>query len=573
MREVGDDQARRQAAGATRGGAASPAWRPRVAAGLGLLAVALLAVAGGGWTWALVVFGIALAGNLAVLCRRRFAREAHGRHRAELAAQSSETRFRQLFESARIGIVVADLKSGEILEANPWVGAVLERSTGQLPGRKVWDIGLFADRAAFEQAKQELERSDTYRQEHLRLLDPGGSPIDFELVCGSHELEGRQVIQCYVRNLREQKRAEAERERFFALSRDLLCIATEQGSFRRLNLAWQELLGYSVRELTSSPFIEFVHPDDRERTMAEFAKVLSGGVVVGFENRYRCKSGGHRWLQWSSIFDPEERLIFAMARDVTESKKTQDDVQRAREAAEVANRELEAFSYSVSHDLRSPLRAIDGFGQALVEDCADRLDEVGMGYIRRVRAATARMSRLIDDLLDLSRISRGQLARARVDVSSLARDIVLRLHEKEPERYVAVRIDPELHAWADPRLLEIALENLLANAFKFTRKSQGARVELGADTVDGQTVFRVRDNGAGFDMAYADKLFGAFQRLHSAGEFEGTGIGLAIVARIVHRHGGRVWAEAKPNRGAAFFFTLSAAPSRMLDGDAAATAA
>ena len=227
---------------------------------------------------------------------------------------------------------------------------------------------------------------------------------------------------------------------------------------------------------------------------------------------------------------------------------------RTRELA-AANRELEAFSYSVSHDLRAPLRAIDGFSKNLLAKYSDGLDERGRHFLERVRAGSQRMAELIDDLLGLARIGRQPLARRPVDLSQIAGRVAAELLARSPARRVAVEIEEGLSAEADPRLATVVLENLMGNAWKFTARSEPAQVRVGRR--DGpEPVFYVRDNGAGFDMAYADKLFGAFQRLHSEAEFEGTGIGLATVQRVVARHGGRVWAEGEPGRGATFYFTL-----------------
>jgi signal transduction histidine kinase len=223
---------------------------------------------------------------------------------------------------------------------------------------------------------------------------------------------------------------------------------------------------------------------------------------------------------------------------------------------EAANKELEAFSYSVAHDLRAPLRSIDGFSQALLEDCADRLDPTGHDYLQRIRAATQRMGELIDGLLNLSRITRGELHRAPVDLSALAHSIAADLQQTQPTRQVDWVIAPKLSATGDARLLRIVLENLLGNAWKFTARRHCARIELGATQQDGQAAYFVCDDGIGFDMAYGDKLFGAFQRLHALSEFAGMGIGLATVQRIIHRHGGQVWAEAAVDQGATFFFTV-----------------
>jgi signal transduction histidine kinase len=229
-----------------------------------------------------------------------------------------------------------------------------------------------------------------------------------------------------------------------------------------------------------------------------------------------------------------------------------------RNAAELlaANSELDAFAYSVSHDLRAPLRSIDGFSQVLLEDYGTRLDESGRDSLQRVRAASQRMATLIDDLLKLARVTRAEMRTEVVDLSKIAGDIVAELRRSTPERQVDFAIAQGLEARGDPRLLRVVLDNLLRNSWKYTAKQPRPRVEFAAAQENGERVFLVRDNGAGFDMQYADKLFGVFQRLHSDADFEGTGVGLATVRRIINRHGGRIWAESAVDRGATFYFTL-----------------
>jgi signal transduction histidine kinase len=229
-----------------------------------------------------------------------------------------------------------------------------------------------------------------------------------------------------------------------------------------------------------------------------------------------------------------------------------------RNAAELlaANTELDAFAYSVSHDLRAPLRSIDGFSQVLLEDYAPRLDDAGRDSLHRVRAASQRMGVLIDDLLKLARVTRTELRTEVVELSAMAREIATELQRSAPERQVDFAIAPGITARGDLRLLRVVLENLLRNSWKYTAKQPRPRIEFGVLTDNGERVFTVRDNGAGFDMKYADKLFGVFQRLHSAADFEGTGVGLATVRRIVTRHGGRIWAEGTVDQGATFYFTL-----------------
>src|SRR5207244_7266580 len=229
-----------------------------------------------------------------------------------------------------------------------------------------------------------------------------------------------------------------------------------------------------------------------------------------------------------------------------------------RNAAELlaANAELDAFAYSVSHDLRAPLRSIDGFSQVLLEDYAARLDDAGRDSLNRVRAASQRMGTLIDDLLKLARVTRAEMRTEVVDLSGMARDIANELQRTTPARRVEFAIAPGLTARGDARLLRVVLDNLLRNCWKYTAKQPRPRVAVGSVEGNGERAFMVRDNGAGFDMKYADKLFGVFQRLHSAAEFEGTGIGLATVRRIITRHGGRIWAEGAVDQGATFYFTL-----------------
>jgi signal transduction histidine kinase len=221
-----------------------------------------------------------------------------------------------------------------------------------------------------------------------------------------------------------------------------------------------------------------------------------------------------------------------------------------------ANKELEAFSYSVSHDLRAPLRSIDGFSQALAEDYGDKLDSEAMGHLRRVRAAAQRMGLLIDDMLNLSRVTRAEMHRERVDLSEIARSIASELQKTDCQREAEWVIEDGIEVYGDSRLLRVVLDNLLANAWKYTSKHARARIEFGYDQHNGKATYFVKDDGAGFDPDHAGMLFGAFQRLHKLAEFPGTGVGLATVHRIVHRHGGRVWAEGAVEKGATFYFTL-----------------
>lgn len=283
-----------------------------------------------------------------------------------------------------------------------------------------------------------------------------------------------------------------------------------------------------------------------------------GYLVDAFNDLLAQVQFGSAALETSNIKLQREIADRRLAAEEVRNLNAQLEQRVAERTAELerANHELEAFSYSVSHDLRTPLRAIDGFSQALLEDYHDILDDAGRDYLERVRSGAQRMGRLIDDLLKLARVSRAALNYEPVDLSATAEVIVSELRAHQPGRDVEVKLRPGLTAYGDPHLLRIALENLLSNAWKYTGRVAKARIEMGVGEEDGRLCYFISDNGAGFDMAYAGKLFGAFQRLHEARDYPGTGVGLATVQRIIHRHGGQIWADAAVERGATFYFTL-----------------
>jgi len=251
-----------------------------------------------------------------------------------------------------------------------------------------------------------------------------------------------------------------------------------------------------------------------------------------------------------------EEANLDLKHDISERQKVEKTLRRYAQDLESANRELESFSYTVSHDLRAPLRSIDGFSGALLEDYSEKLDDQGKKWLRSVRASSVHMGQLINDILGLSRVGRAEMKSERVDLSELARSTARALEEAEPGRKAEFVIAPGVEVTGDRNLLELVLQNLLGNAFKFTSRAESARIEFGSREQDDDRVYFVRDNGSGFDMKYADKLFQPFQRLHRAEEYSGTGIGLATVQKIIQRHGGTVWATGEVNKGAAFYFTL-----------------
>jgi PAS domain S-box-containing protein len=392
------------------------------------------------------------------------------------------------------------------------------------------------------------------RDESRLLRDAGGVP---------REVFGAWMDITEQRRVQEALRASEERFRALAVTaNDAIISADAGGVITYVNPSAERMFGYAVEEVNGEPLTVLMPERFRDRHRAGLARYLATGeahVVGKTVELAGCRKDGTEFpleLSLASWKRGPDVAFTATIRDITERKQAEDALRRYAAQLEAANVELDAFSYAASHDLRTPLRGIDGFTQALQEEYQARLDEAGRGYLRRVRAATQRMGTLIDDLLRLSRVTRAELRRESVDLSAMAETVAAELKRTAPRRGVEFVIAPQVIGEGDPRLLRVVLENLLGNAWKYTGKHPRARIEFGVDQRDGRCAYFVRDDGAGFDMTYAKKLFGAFQRLHSSGEFDGTGIGLATVQRIVHRHGGRVWAEGAVERGATFYFTL-----------------
>ncbi|MGZ3416819.1 MAG: sensor histidine kinase [Polyangiales bacterium] len=310
--------------------------------------------------------------------------------------------------------------------------------------------------------------------------------------------------------------------------------------------------------------IEDIYADERIPAEAYRPTFVKSLAMVPIRTKSPIGAIGNYWASHRRVSKDEIELLQALAdstsiamENVQLFSELEARVRMRTAQLEAANRELEAFSYSVSHDLRAPLRTIDGYGTALEEDLGDRLDEKARGHLTRLRSASSRMNVLIDDLLGLARVGRGDMRDEAIDVSALARSIADELARQSPDRRFEIVVRDGVSARGDASLVRAVLENLLGNAFKFTARAPVAKIEVGSTQEGERAVFFVRDNGAGFDMKYAAKLFAPFQRLHSVKDFPGTGVGLATVQRIVHRHGGRIWADSKPGEGTTFFFTLA----------------
>jgi PAS domain S-box-containing protein len=338
-----------------------------------------------------------------------------------------------------------------------------------------------------------------------------------------------------------------------------------------VNQAYCRTLGLSEPELIGRKFLENIPPEYCENMVAIISSLTPEQPVIIHEHQAVLPDGTLSWQQWTeqAIFNDTGEIVEcqAVGRDITERKQAEKEIrtlneeleERVRERTaqlEMANRELDAFTYSASHDLRGPLNRISGFSEALLEDYADLLDSQGKDYLQRIFNSSQHMGELIDDLLELSRVTQHKISREPVEMSALVNIYLKELQAGEPDRPVETVITPGLVVEGDTALLRIALENLLNNAWKFSNAKNPARIEFGNEVQRGKEVFYIRDNGTGFDMKHAEKLFAAFQRLHDAKTYPGTGIGLSIVSRIIKRHGGEIWAEGEVGKGACFFFTL-----------------
>lgn len=344
------------------------------------------------------------------------------------------------------------------------------------------------------------------------------------------------------------------------------------GKWLRVNDRLCEMLGYRREELLTLSSLDLTHPEDRETAFSRMQSLLIGDVTsYTLEKRYVCLDGSVLWVSHTVALvrkDGEAQYFIAVTEDIGKRKAAEEEIRRLHDELErrveertaelaAANQELEAFSYSVSHDLQAPLRSIGGFAQIIFEDYGTALPAEARGYLGRVRQSAKHMGQLIDDLLAFSRLGRRPLKTHMADLRMLAEQCVMELKGIDPERAVNVSVGALPSCQCDPILFKQVLTNLLSNAFKFTRQAENPQIEVGSLSSENEKVIYVRDNGLGIDMRYADKIFDVFERLHRAEEYEGTGVGLSIVKRIVERHGGRVWVESQLGQGATFYFTLT----------------
>jgi PAS domain S-box-containing protein len=517
---------------------------------------------------------------------RRLNRELEGRV-AERTAQleatlaelgESEERFRTTFEQAAVGVAHVG-PDGRWLRVNDKLCEITGYSREELAGMTFQDIThsddlqkdlkhlgrlLAGEIRTYSTEKRYRRKDGSVVWINLTVSAVGDSPGHVKyFITNIVDVTERREAEEALSQSEERYRAVVEQS-----AEGLYLVDSVTRRILETNPALQNMLGYTAAELRGMGLHEIV-AHAREDVEANVERTLREGTRFIRERGYRRKDGSvvEVEIAASAIDYGGKKVICAAIRDITERKQAEEAIRRFNEELEdrvrrrtaqlrASNEELEALSSSVSHDLRAPLRAMTGFSRILMEDYGESLDEAGQDYLRRVQEAGERMAMMIDDLLDLSRLTRREMRREEVDLSALARDVAEHLRRVDPQRRARFAVAEGISASADAGLLRVVMENLLENAWKFTSKETEALIEFGAVGEGGGPVYYVRDNGVGFDEAYADKLLAPFQRLHGEGEFEGTGLGLSTVARIVRRHGGSLWAEGEVGRGATFFFTL-----------------
>jgi PAS domain S-box-containing protein len=502
-------------------------------------------------------------------------RDITERKRIEEALRESEWKYREIFDSVLDSLFLLEVcPDGRFrnLEMNP----AFEKSTGlsreQLIGKYIEET-VPEEVAAIVNAKYRhcVETGHPIEEEAILDLPSGRRYFHSTLIPAYDETGNIYRIIGISRDITNQKESEQKLKLLdFALNNvhDEAYLIDNKSCFTYVNDESCRALGYSREELLKMNVTD-IDPDfPFERWLEHWNEIMKNGSMV-FVTRHRARDGRIYPVEISANYFEYNGHGYnlAMVRDITERKHSEEEILKLNQdlekrvdertaQLEIANKELESFAYSVSHDLRAPLRGIDGFSQVLLDEYQDKIDDTGKNYLHRVRNAAQRMAQLIEDMLNLSHISRCEIIVQRVNLSKMVTEISDNLLATQPECHVDFIIQEGIEVLADNRLLRIVLENLIENAWKFTSKHQTARIEFGVQKQQGLMVYFISDDGAGFDMKYAQRLFGAFQRLHTTNEFIGTGIGLATVQRIIHRHGGKVWAEGEVEKGATFYFTL-----------------
>lgn len=519
----------------------------------------------------------------------------------------SESRYRRLFESAKDGILILDAGNGQIVDVNPFIIELLGCGFDDLLGKDFWEIGLFKNIAVSKEAFLELQNKKYIRFDDILLETRDGRSIHVDFISSVYKVDQKSVVQFNIRDITERRQILEELsetkdylENLINYTNAPIIVWDKDLKITRFNKAFERITGRTSGEVTGKE-INILFPNERAQQSLELIKTTSSGerwemVEMDIEHA----DGTVRPVLWNSanIYDPEKKEIIAtiaQGHDISELSKLKSELEllvemRTEELEEKiqklhkselamlymvedlnrmtselklerhklkdANKELEAFTYSVSHDLRAPLRAMDGFAGMLLEDYSSSLDNEGKRLLRVITDNAKKMGKLIDDLLQFSRLNRQDIRYTEIDMRAMADAVYHELAKDDGLEKISFLLPDIPMAYSDPSLIRQVWMNLISNAIKFSSRKENRIIEIGSQTGENETIFFVKDNGAGFDMAYANKLYGVFQRLHLAADFEGTGVGLAIVKQIVHRMKGRVWAEGKVNEGAAFYFSL-----------------
>ncbi|MBD3244271.1 MAG: PAS domain S-box protein [Chitinivibrionales bacterium] len=485
-----------------------------------------------------------------------------------------ELRSRALWDGLPVGAVFIDADSRAILDINPAALELIGCTREWAIGRRCSDVFCLPedDQCPFCDVAR---RSDVAQHDLLR-RDGGRLPVMKSATL--LELEGqRYLLESFVDVSEQEQAREALRQSehrfrvFFEHAPEYCYMVSPGGTILDANRAALSMLGRTREELIGKAVANIYAPESRAKACGLLYRWAETGALSDEEMVVVTRTGEKRnvLLSASGVRSSQGMLMhsISMQRDVSERYRAEEQIRRLNSELEqrvrnrtaelaAANAELEAFAYSVSHDLRAPLRSMNGFSKALLEDYADRLPDEGKEYLERICGAARRMGLLIDNLLALSRVARHELCRRNVNLSALAHDVITELYRSDPHRRVNVSIAENMRAHCDPSLALVVLQNLIRNAWKFTAKTEAARIEVRSEAREGMVFYCVKDNGAGFDPRYAHRLFVAFQHLHNRSEFEGNGIGLATVKRIVNRHGGVLWADGCPGEGASFCFTF-----------------